>query len=513
MSLPALPELPNPRPGVTWRRLGLAVLGGLGCCALPAQGQTAYSLVPTLTVDETATRTTQRLDDKNGYELITRLSPGFRWSNQTGRVRGVFDYNATVLNRIRHGDRGQDNELQNALNASLMAEVVSNMAFIDAQASISQQSISAFGQQSADGGLQRNDNRTEVATLSIAPSLRGSLAGMVDVELRANTGGTAARNDSAPRSVNSGGSLLLRSAGRHLLDWSLSGTEQRIHYRGGATTQNERLSASLGWTPLSELQLTLRGGRERTDNGVDAVTSTNNVGGEVRWRPSQRTSLSLDADRRYFGNSTHLTFEHRTPRSVWRYNLTLDATRGADGIGVDQPVTLFQLLYEQLASVQPDPLLRGEMVLALLKTTGQDGQTLAAGGFLNGAVSVQRRQDLSFAYNGLRSTFTFRAFYSEQRTLATSSTPEGEPVRQFGYSGGLSHRLTPKALISLTGSRTITLGNSTNPGTNLRSASLILSNELTSRASSSLGARHSVFGSTSDPYRESALTGSLSLRF
>ncbi len=498
----------------------LAIAAAALCCASAwgqdAGGARSFAVTPTFAAEETylETRSSPTL---NGRESITRLAPGLRLASRSGRVQGSLDYAANLLYRAGRADTAGP-EIQNALNARFVAEAVPNRAFVEARASISQQTISAFGQQSADGGLQRNNNRTEVANVSISPWLVGSLSGLADYELRLNAGATESRADVAPRSNDTGASLNLHSArSASLLGWSLSATQRRQNYSGGLSNDNSRLRAGITASPVLELLLSLDGGREVNDDAVGQHVVVNTAGAGLRWTPTVRTTIDLGADRRYFGHASHLSFEHRMPRSVWRYAYVHDATSSADATGNGRPLTLFQLLFDQAASAQPDPALREQAVLDLIRALGRNPNEVIAGGFLTSVVSLQRRQDLSLTLLGLRSTFSLQAFSSSVSSLSpvpTATDPNaGETVQQFGYTATISYRLTPVASVSLLGSRQKTMATLTRAGNDLKSASVSLSNQISNRTTAAVSARYAVFNSPTDPYRESAVTGTVSLRF
>ena len=67
--------------------------------------------------------------------------------------------------------------------------------------------------------------------------------------------------------------------------------------------------------------------------------------------------------------------------------------------------------------------------------------------------------------------------------------------------------------MSLTGSRLLTQATTTQPGNALNSLSLGYGNQFGRRTSFALSARHSMFNSVLNAYRETALTASLSQRF
>ena len=490
-------------------------LGSAGAWGQQEGGAGNGVLTPMFSAEESLVDTRYRPSGGNGLESLTRLSPGVHYDTHSGRVQGSLDYSANLIYRSGRGNPSES-ELQNSLGARFVAEAITGRAFIEAQATISQQTISAFGQQSLDGDLQRNGNRTEVLTAVLTPSLRGQLGTLAQYDMRVSAGGTLAKN-SPVDSQNSSASMLLSSIGSNaLLGWTLSGTQQRVNFRGPARSLNQRLAASVIVRPLPELQLNASGGREVEDDaGADKVYQSN-YGAGLKWNPNPRTHFEVETEKRYFGNSGRLTIEHRMPRTAWTYHVTRDATTGSSANGVGQPLTRFDQLYALQASLQPDPDLRRAQVLDELRAAGLNPNDVVSGGFLTSAQSLQQRQDLSVTLQGLRSSLSLLAFASQQRTLETGAVVDplaGETVHQLGYTATLTHRLTPQSSINLLGSRLMTLDTPTRPGSDLKSASISLSSQLGRRTSTQLGARYSVFHSQTDPYHEASVNGSLSLRF
>lgn len=501
---------------------GLVIVAAAAALAGPAWAQTApagggFTLTPTFTAEESYLETRSRIVGDNGREAVTRLAPGLRLSSRSGRVQGSLDYTGSLFYRLGR-EASRDREFQNALNAAFQAEAVTNWAFIDARASVSQQSVSAFGQQSASGSAQSNSNRTEVATASLSPYVKGALGGWADYEVRLTAAATKTRDDTAGDSRNTGGSVLLQSPNRGaLLGWALTASQQRSEFTSSASgaVDNGRVNATITFAPAPELRFSLSGGRESIDDGALAerrVTTTANLA--FQWVPSPRTALNVDLGERYFGRTSRVLFSHRAQRSAWTYSLTRDTSTGADSQG--QPLTVFQLFFAQAESTVPDPVQRERFVLDLLAAQGLDPNQIVAPGVLTSSYSLLRRQDLSYAWLGQRLTLSLQAFTSSQSQLITVGAAEptlGEAVRLHGYSSSLAYKLTPQTTVSLGGSRQMTFATSTQAGNDLKSANLNLTSQLGRRTSAQLGARYSVFNSDTDPYRETSVSASLSLRY
>jgi uncharacterized protein (PEP-CTERM system associated) len=483
---------------------------------LPAAAQNAGALriTPMLDTTLTAVHRSASVQPGQGDDTVVQVHPGVQISAGAGRFRARLDYG---LNAVYHtqsaAGQGQADSLQNNLNATLNAEVVERWAFVDATATITQQALSAYGQQSVDG-TQINTNRSEVSQVSLRPYVQGNLAGWATYRVGLTADATHAQGSPTPNSHNTSANLTLGSVSAGaLLGWSATGTQQRSSFSSQAT-DSSRVSVSLLLRPDPEWNGSLRGGSETTSIGNVYRKTYSNWGGEVRWTPSPRTTALVGADQRYFGASHEVLLEHRFPSSSLRYSSNRDAYNGANAAGVGQPVTLYQMLYAQLASVQPDAALRDQLVRDTLLTLHLDGNAMVAGGFVNGGTTVQTRDDLSLTYVGRRTTTTLQAFSSTVRRIDTTTVGvDTSPVRQSGLNATISYRLTPTATVNLIGSSLRTPSTATQQGNRLKSITLSGAQQFSKYVSTSLSVRYIAFDGAINPYREAGLSATLNLRF
>jgi uncharacterized protein (PEP-CTERM system associated) len=481
---------------------------------LPAVAQNAGGLRITPLLDTSVTAVHSTSPAAQGDDSVLQVHPGVQIAAGAGRLRGRLEYGLNAIYHSRSAPgQGQADSLQNNLNAALNAEVIERWAFVDATASITQQAISAYGQQSVDG-TQLNSNRTEVSQLSIRPRAQGNLASWMTYQIGLSADATHARGAAQPDSHNTGVTLNLGSPSTGaLFGWSALGSQQRTSF-GGQATDSRRVSLSLLVRPNPEWSGSLRAGQETTSVASVYRQTYNNWGGDLRWTPSVRTTILISGDERYYGRGHQIQLEHRFPSSSVRYTSIRDVNNAANGAGVGQPTSLYQLFYVQFASVQPDPTLRDQLVRDTLLSLHLDGNAVVAGGFVNGGTSLQRRDDLALTYVGRRSSLTLQAFSSDTRRIDTNTVGvDTTPVRQAGLNATVSYRLTPIANVNLSGSGLRTQGTATQAGNRLKSASLSWANQFTKYVGTSLSARYSVFDGTINPYRESALSASLNLRF
>ena len=139
-------------------------------------------ITPTLSSNLTATNNVNLSSTDRQSALIFGITPGISLGWQLGRNQGFLSYGLTCSFYTAGGDSGCN--FQNMLSANANVELIDNWLFVDASASISQQYISPFGSQSSDPTLN-NANRTEVRTFSVAPYVRGRIAGEIDYTGRA----------------------------------------------------------------------------------------------------------------------------------------------------------------------------------------------------------------------------------------------------------------------------------------------------------------------------------------
>lgn len=489
-------------------------------------GGAGLRLTPTLALEQTFAEYRARPSRENGLESVTRVSPGFRISGRSGATSGALNYTANLLSR-RGLDESSGREVQNSLDGSIVGEFVRGRALIEGRASITSQALSVAGQPLGTG-IQRNPNRAEVFTASVSPVLRGPIVPGVDYEVRL----TATRTDSRTTNDSFGAAVaaaadradsrsaegvvsLSSTPGVGTLGWGLRASRQEVRFREVARpAETERVVASLSYAPDVDWRFSVNAGRERTDVGLLEARERETAGAGVQWTPSPRTSVVLQGEDRYFGRAYRGTLQYRTPRTIWSYAAVRDVTNGSDAFGLGQPQSLYQLLFGQFASIESDPVRREQLVLDFLARLGRDPNERIAGGELSGATQLQQRHDASVAWQGRRLSLTLQAFRVSSRQI-----DDGGPVAaaaeaaQRGYSSAASYRLSPTLTVTFGGGRTISSSVQAREGTDLKTAYLALSATLGAQVVGALQSRYTVFNSVTDPYRETILAGSISLRF
>lgn len=487
--------------------LVVASAGALGQDAqVEADPARAMSVVPRISLTETFTDNVRLVNSGRQSDQITELSPGMSISMDSGRLKGFFDY---ALNLVEYAQNASLSHSQSALNTFGTLEAVDNWLYLDFSGAISQQSISAFGTLSNDNAAS-NANKTEVSTYRVSPYLKGRLGDVANYDARYGrsvTHGNAASVSGVATSdamVSFNGDSAFRNLG-----WSVDANRQSIDYSAGRATEADRFDLGLSYSVTPQLGVFASAGREFSNYASveKQAYATNSYG--VNWSPSETTKFSAMQGNRSFGESHNLSFEHRTPRTVWSFTDSKDVSATPNQTGIASLGTTYDLFFRQFASLIPNPISRAQFVNAFLQANGINPSAPVTTGFLTSSVSLLRRQDLSFALLGIRDTVTVIATQSESSRLDTVSTSfddftTSSVVRQHGLSVNYSHRFTPDYALGVLVSQQITSGVGSLQDATLNFLNISLTGKVRKNATASLGVRRAVY-SGSAPYEENAV--------
>ena len=191
------------------------------------------------------------------------------------------------------------------------------------------------------------------------------------------------------------------------------------------------------------------------------------------WTPTERTELSANVEKRFFGNSHAFRFSHRTPATVWALSDSRDisttSSQGTVSFG-----SAYDLFFRQLESAEPDPVRRDQLVRVLLLVNGINPNAVIVGGFLASAATLERAQVASVALVGARNTVTLqysglRSERADKLTTALDDLSNVREIRQRGLSLSWAHRLTPLSSINVTGAYQRSEGDTSSQETTLKS--------------------------------------------
>jgi len=468
---------------------------------------------PRISLTQTWTDNLALQDRAKDQALFSIVAPGISISNNSGRLRGNLDY---ALNGIVYAKTDRDSNVQHSLSANANLELIDRHFFVDMRASYSQQQASAFGQQVSTENAIRNPNSTDVANLTITPSLRGRLADLARVEARVNASLTDAKESAIGDSRLFDLSLRADGIATGSLSWWSLISAQQSHFNAGNDNFRSSATGGLNYRLDVDFSLGANAGLERSDLKTGSGKSGPTAGLNAVWTPTPRTSVQGDYQHHDYGSSHSLSVSHRFQRSSIRYSDNTSVSQGLDS-GAGGQMTNYELYFFQFQSLYPDPVIRDAKVRQFLQEAGISPNAAANSGFLSSAPSLQRRQELSLSWQGLRASATAMLNQSKNGRIGGQVPGQGDlsqssTVLQRGASATFSYRLTPESSANLALSEQQTRGDQASLSTTLRTINLSWTGRLGSKGSLNVGARYSHFEGNL-PYRENAVFATLVHQF
>jgi uncharacterized protein (PEP-CTERM system associated) len=508
---------PAERGRATKALLCSAILLALGLSGAPVAAQEAgaartWAIEPRLGLEQTFTDngslTTTRESD-----AITEATVGVRLGLSGARVKGSFDY---ALAASAHARQKDENESRHQLNAAATAELVERSAFVDLNAGISEQRISAFGTLPPDETRGR-DNRTRVMTLGLSPRVNGYLLGFADYSARLGHEITRTSSSAVSNSSTTSAQAGLQG-GSSQLGWA-GNVEHRISdYSEGRRTTDS--SATVSVRTRFDLQYLLGASAGVERNNFDSARSESSAtwGLEGSWLPSPRTSLRADYKHHDYGDEHGLQFDFRTPLSSWSISDRRGVVNGSSQ-GLAQLGSVYNILFQRFSS--EDPTASQSDLDAKVRQVLQDQNispdaTLVSG-FLASSLSVQRTQSVSVGFTGLRASAFIRLGRTVNRRIDSVTTAIDDlgtrsSVRQNVVAVELSYRLSPFSTVGASGSYQKSEGNA-DEETERRFAALNWAMALGTSANVAASVRRTVVNGGTTPYTENALVASYQQRF
>ncbi len=367
--------------------------------------------------------------------------------------------------------------------------------------------------------MSLGSNQSEVSSYLLAPYVRGHFGETATYEARYERVVTSS-DASAVSDVTTGDSSFKAKGVRAFgsLGWSADLSRQSVKYSVGRSTEADRINFGLSYPLSAQVEFFGNLGWEANNYTTFNKEQYTTSGLGVIWSPSELTKVSAFGERRSFGIAHNISAEHRTARTAWKFSDTRDVAATPNQVGIASRGAVYDLLFAQFATIQPDLVLRAQLVNAYLQASDISPNTNTTGSFLISAQALQRRQDFSFALLGVRDTITFFASRSETSRLdplsaVTDDFTSSQIVRQRGFSVNYAHRLSPDYSLGALASQQHSVGSLSSQDTTLRTILINFVAKLGKQSSASLGLRRTVSGGAGSVYSETAVTANLNARF
>ena len=456
-------------------------------------------------------------------DFVTQVAPGFSVTANGPRLKLKANY---ALQGTTYVHNSSSSGFSNILDGTLNAELIRELFFVDARASIGQQNISAFGAQSTNN-TNINNNRADVRTYSISPYLRHNFGNKAFSELRYahESVGTSSdllavtNTDRLSATLNSGEAF-------QKFSWGLRATAQKNHYKNRPDVDQDSYSGSVRYFLTPHFSVTGTAGYEKDTyvSIADKPSGAFYTGGFV-WKPTSRTEISASAGHRYFGPTYTLLLNHRARNAVFNVNYTEDITTSQQQFSAQPQISTAAFL-DQLYSAQiPDPVARQQVIDALIRQTGLASTITNPLNSLTNTYFLQKSLQASVAVNGVRNTVVFNAFDTrrtaqspQQATTIVTNSPFAalnDSNKQLGASALWNTQLSPRTngVANLTVTRTTSL--STARVDNYKTLRLALSQKFQKKMTGTVELRRSQQNSDvlGGDIRENAISASLLMQF
>lgn len=406
-------------------------------------------------------------------DTIFQFAPSMNLHVRGPVLSGHVNYVASAL-AFEHA--AEDNTVFHTLRSNARLNLVRDRFMVDASAQYTQQALSAFGNPLLAGvGMGNavvpgysnaaNRNVVDVMALQVAPVIRANLAGVADLEARYVR--SHLENRTVGGAAQDAQTLQADLAGGSVLRWGAQAALQRQTFANGRSLEASRLLASLSLPMPGDLLLTVGAGGERQNLQTDAQNPSDQRNSRLlqaglAWKPGPRTTATIEASDRYFGQAWQLGLSHRFDRLGLRLaasrNVSDGALNGVGAAGANREGASFSAaeLYGQLLAVsEPDVMRRDAAVAQLLQSRGLNADARVVGLSQSLGPVIQDRAELGFAYVLPRQSVNLVLVRTASSSILRDPVFPTEDIARFGgvtqtiLQAGVSHRLTPDATIAL----------------------------------------------------------------
>jgi uncharacterized protein (PEP-CTERM system associated) len=413
-----------------------------------------WLFVPTVSSRVTVTDNAALGFTTDASDVVVDVRPSLRLRGSTPRV---FLDGTVALEFLSYTRRTQESGVIPEIDLLGRVAAVERVFYVEAAVRALRNYVNPFG---ARPDSLATDNTVTSSLYRISPFIDSEPVSGLHVRARSDNSKTREDGLAAAVSTAFDGSAYL---GHHTasverdprpLGWRVEADSTRTRFDGESLPVKIDVARAMVNVAVSDtLSVGLRVGAER--NNFALFEGTRSVyGGQLRWQPTERTTLAADRERRFFGDAWHLTFDHRMPHLAW----SLRASRDVD----TTPESLFKLpatdnvaavLDSMLTTRFPNPLERAKQVQDLINSQGLPASLPTAINIVAPRLSVTEFGSGTIAFIGTRYSLAFSLFQVRMRDLldagplATGSAVSNN--RQFGASMALTHRLTPTATLGI----------------------------------------------------------------
>jgi uncharacterized protein (PEP-CTERM system associated) len=346
-----------------------------------------------------------------------------------------------------------DNRLLPEASLTANLEAIEHFFFIDAGITARQTLGNVFGPRPLGGAGVNTETTTDYR---LSPHFEGQITPDVKYQLRSDNDWTVITGAPTDQNQSYFGDHTFRIERQPVpLGWSfeLGRTDSRFENQVPPKATDDTARIALNYAVTYSFMLGVRGGYEKTNLVFDKDHQEQVLyGGEMRWRPSERTNLDWVWEERFFGPSWHFQFDHRMPRVAWNLGLSRDVQSFSETFLTLPPTNnVFGLLDAAFTTRFPDPAERTRVVNSLIADQGLPSSLSGPTSLSTQHVSVVTSRNAQVVVTGVRNSVVVSAYSLRTEDLQDSVFGTSLNVVQDGGSVTVSHQATTLLAINLTG--------------------------------------------------------------
>lgn len=390
-------------------------------------------------------------------DLIALVTPSIGLNGKGGRLTLDFRYAPTV---VKYLDNASSDTIRQDLNASATLEAVEKFLYFDARAAIFQSVFNPLGARPSDQ-TSISANRTEQAIVGFSPYIQHRTSSGSQYALRNDSYYSTLLSSTQSGPVGQAGGFTNRFTANYNGPpgtFVVFSADYFNGYTESASLPPANLQVARGRLTVPfdpQTSVFLIGGYETNDlvfGGYEGPI----YGGGATWGPTPRTSISALAEKRFFGNSYNVTFNHRTRATSWALRASNSVQQfGSSGIGYSTQSTR-DLLDNLFLSAIPDPIARQQAVDQYISQNGLPATVTTPTNFYSNRITQIESIYATFGLIGVRNSIIFGVFYALTNPVnvaVNTGVPDVfntySTVTQRGASVNFSHRIS--GLVTLGG--------------------------------------------------------------
>ena len=420
-----------------------------------------WKITPTLNLLETYTDNVTLASRGNEIsDFITQINPGVSLTGTGARLKVNLNY---TMQNLFYANQNNQNTTMHQLSAGAKATLIKNFFFLDSTANISQQIISLQGPLTTNNENITN-NRTNVKTYSISPYILHNFSNFATTQARythnavyTDVGGlSGSQSDTILLSLTSGSAF-------RKLGWGLNYNKQKIDGLGTLGTlgtlntsiESEQYMGNLRYRVSSKFSLT-------GTSGYQKFSYTSIIGQSAGsfwttgfiWTPSERTNITANTGKAFFGTTYTLMASHHTRRSNWNLSYNQNITTTRDQFMIPATTNTANFLNQLWTSNIPDPVMRQQTVDAFIRNNGLSASIFNPINILTNQFFLQKRLQATVALSGTKNTLVFSMFHmlQEAQTLGNANSALSgannftlnNNTKQIGGNALWSHQISPR---------------------------------------------------------------------